>query len=886
MSAPFVYKVGELVQVESVDEGFEGCWCEAIIQRMVSIAPAAAAKEPRVMYEAKYTRFVSGTGKPILETVCEARIRRVPPELEGFVAKEGDFVDAFWRDGWWEGIVVERAIATGGGGKCSVRFPRNNQQKMWLDQDDLRPQLKYDGILSAWCRKMPKNTSPAVGGAASAHSEGAVSSDKFEWVTLDPVAAKLKPATRSEPRKKRPTSSAEAPATKQHRVRPPFPDVPLAPSYYPTAEEFAEPFRYINSIKAEAEKYGICKIVPPPNWKPSWSIDSHRFLFDTRIQNIHQLQERGEFLFWRGLKRSLEQRGTPLKVLPRLAGKQLNLFALYRWVVREGGHKKMNAQTWTQAADALKVLESLPDRGVQLRAMYDSYLAGFEEEESLKHAPAEVDTKAADSASNVAGCGNSGSSKEESKKAAGAAVAEGVEKVDQRCEICLQGADPEHMLLCDACDGGYHTYCLRPKVTMLPRGNWYCSRCKMEGTEDVMKDEPFGFEDGPQYTLTSFHTLADSYKQRWFSGLSSPDPDKDSIERDFWDIVEEGSLRHDVQVVYGADLPTLTHGSGFATDPEDPYSKQPWNLNVMPTLAGSLLRHLSRKVSGLVAPWLYIGMLFSSFCWHNEDNYLYSINYMHWGATKTWYGVPGRSAEEFEAVMRASMPELFSYSPDLLYHITTMLSPRNLIAKGVPCYKINQECGEYVVTFPQAYHAGFSHGFNCCEAVNFATADWVAYGLAATARYRQFKHIAAFSVAKLLCTIAEAPLEEKIEDGAEALQLLATHIGQVVEEEKRLRDQVTRAGLVMKLRAEHAPDASTEDGDEDGRLCSLCKQNCYLSFVTCPCTSDRSCCLLHCHKMCSCEMSRRILFFRYSDEELDGLKSSSKVPVEATVEDS
>ena len=47
--------------------------------------------------------------------------------------------------------------------------------------------------------------------------------------------------------------------------------------------------------------------------------------------------------------------------------------------------------------------------------------------------------------------------------------------------------------------------------------------------------------------------------------------------------------------------------------------------------------------------------------------------------------------------------------------------------KKVPCYKLNQEPGEYILTFPEAYHGGFSHGFNCCEAVNFATADWLEY---------------------------------------------------------------------------------------------------------------------------------------------------------------
>ena len=105
-------------------------------------------------------------------------------------------------------------------------------------------------------------------------------------------------------------------------------------------------------------------------------------------------------------------------------------------------------------------------------------------------------------------------------------------------------------------------------------------------------------------------------------------------------MVEGGSLQHDVQVLYANDLPTLSYGSGFPSKhSEDAYASHPWNLNVMPTQPGSLLRHLEEvrrgeQLSGITAPWLYFGMLFSSFCWHREDIYLASINYMHEGGGK------------------------------------------------------------------------------------------------------------------------------------------------------------------------------------------------------------------------------------------------------------
>ena len=117
-------------------------------------------------------------------------------------------------------------------------------------------------------------------------------------------------------------------------------------------------------------------------------------------------------------------------------------------------------------------------------------------------------------------------------------------------------------------------------------------------------------------------------------------------------------------------------------------------------------------------------MLFSSFCWHREDIYLASINYNHVGAAKQWYGIPGSKAQKFNSTMEKLMKVRLKEVPDLEHHITTQINPQLLINNKVPVCKTTQGAGHFIVTFPQAYHCGFSYGFNCGEAVNFATADW------------------------------------------------------------------------------------------------------------------------------------------------------------------
>lgn len=78
----------------------------------------------------------------------------------------------------------------------------------------------------------------------------------------------------------------------------------------------------------------------------------------------------------------------------------------------------------------------------------------------------------------------------------------------------------------------------------------------------------------------------------------------------------------------------------------------------------------NEKISGITIPWVYMGMLFSTFCWHVEDMWLNSINYSHKGSIKTWYVIPEADKALFDAYVLKKTGKR-----DFLNSITFMIDP-------------------------------------------------------------------------------------------------------------------------------------------------------------------------------------------------------------------
>ncbi|XP_022745077.1 putative lysine-specific demethylase JMJ16 isoform X2 [Durio zibethinus] len=353
--------------------------------------------------------------------------------------------------------------------------------------------------------------------------------------------------------------------------------------------------------------------------------------------------------------------------------------------------------------------------------------------------------------------------------------------------------------------------------------------------------ERFGFEPGPEFTLDKFQKYADDFKAQYFKRKENDvdmegqmtilpvhhEPSVENIEGEYWRIVEKAT--EEIEVLYGADLETGVFGSGFPKKhsqvgfaSNEKYIKSGWNLNNFPRLPGSVLSYESSDISGVLVPWLYVGMCFSSFCW------------------------------------------------------VTQLSPSILKSEGAPVYRCVQNAGEFVLTFPRAYHAGFNCGFNCAEAVNVAPVDWLPHGLIAIELYREQGRKTSISHDKLLLGAAREAVKAHWE-----LNLLKKYTSDNI----RWKDMCGKDGILaktLKTRVEmeclgreflcSSSQAVKMDSNFDAtseRECSICFFDLHLSAAGCRCSPDRYACLNHAKQFCSCARGAKVFLFRYDINELN-----------------
>lgn len=208
-------------------------------------------------------------------------------------------------------------------------------------------------------------------------------------------------------------------------------------------------------------------------------------------------------------------------------------------------------------------------------------------------------------------------------------------------------------------------------------------------------------------TITDFEKIANSPKY-----ATPPHKDNADLDRIYWETMTEHAP------IYGADL------SGTISDPE----LEHWNINKLGTILDLIGDELNISIEGVNTAYLYFGMWKTTFCWHDEDMDLYSINYLHFGASKTWYAIPPRYGKKFEKLCTALYPKSAKTCAAFLRHKMTVLAPKWLKDYDIPYDTITQEPGEFMITFPYGYHCGYNHGFNCAESTNFAIERWINYG--------------------------------------------------------------------------------------------------------------------------------------------------------------
>ncbi|XP_004506690.1 uncharacterized protein [Cicer arietinum] len=179
------YKVDDKIELLSQDSGIRGCWFRCTIVQV-------ARKQLKVQYDDVQDEDGSGNLEEWIPAIKLAKpdklgmrqpgrstIRPAPPhEEQEVIAEVGTAVDAWWSDGWWEGVVT--SINNCGDDCVQVYFP-GESLLMTVHKKDLR--ISRDWLGEKWINiKAKPDIIPTINTTNSFNTKQTMSLSKAEDV--------------------------------------------------------------------------------------------------------------------------------------------------------------------------------------------------------------------------------------------------------------------------------------------------------------------------------------------------------------------------------------------------------------------------------------------------------------------------------------------------------------------------------------------------------------------------------------------------------------------------------------------------------------------------------------------------------------------------------
>lgn len=314
------------------------------------------------------------------------------------------------------------------------------------------------------------------------------------------------------------------------------------------------------------------------------------------------------------------------------------------------------------------------------------------------------------------------------------------------CSVCGQLGSAA-CYTCSECQGLFHKKCLKPLST-LPKAQSVLPKCPLCFRKSAELPTP---EALPLMAYNDFRKIDANLR----SELGLVDADPEVVEGSYWEKLFQDAPFY---IQHALNIDEAQSVSAFPTS--GPYGpiKDPWNLQAFNFTKDSLFNLIpdAQDMSGYSTPWSFVSSVFSTMPWRVEEHAAYSVSYLHEGFPRSCYAVPPQHSTAFEELSAFLTPKAYKGVAQMRpLDYKELFNPETLVFNSIPVYGVEQNPGEFIVTFPYAYHLEFSHGFNYYEAINYLPPEWLPVGFLAIDRARAVANRNLFSMDQLLLNLYE-----------------------------------------------------------------------------------------------------------------------------------